>query len=70
MPMQLQVGDRFADLETGEWEVISRPYTPAGGKTAHVRVERVGQPDVTDLRTWGAHERIAVTRATAEEGKR
>lgn len=69
MPMQLQVGDRFAD-ETGEWEVISRPYTPVGGKTAHVRVERVGQPDVTDLRTWGAHERIAVTRATAEEGKR
>jgi hypothetical protein len=67
--MQLQVGDRFAD-ETGEWEVISRPYTTAGGKTADVRVQRVGQPDVTDLLTWGAHERIAVTRATAEEGKR
>ena len=36
MPMQLQVGDRFAD-ETGEWEVISRPYTTAGGKTASAR---------------------------------
>jgi len=69
LPMQLQVGDRLAD-ETGEWEVISRPYTTAGGKTAHVRVQRVGQPDVTDLRTWGAHERIAVRRATAEEGTR
>ena len=59
LPMQLRVGDRLAD-ETGEWQVVGRPYTTAGGKTAHVRVQRVGQPDVTDLRTWGAHERIAV----------
>ena len=62
LPMQLQVGDRLAD-ETGEWEIIARPYTTAGGKTAHVRVQRVGQPDVTDLRTWGAHEPINVKRA-------
>ncbi len=68
LPMELQIGDRLVD-ETGEWEVIGRPYTTAGGKTAHVRVQRVGQPDVTDLRTWGAHERIAVRRATAEEGE-
>jgi hypothetical protein len=26
LPMELQVGDRLAD-ETGEWEIISRPYT-------------------------------------------
>jgi len=32
--MQLKVGDRIVD-ETGEWEVIGRPYTIAGGKTAH-----------------------------------
>jgi len=62
LPMQLQVGDRLAD-ETGEWEIIARPYTTAGSKTAHVRVQRVGQPDVTDLRTWGAHERVSVKRA-------
>jgi len=37
LPMQLQVGDRFRD-ESGEWEVIGRPYTTAGGKTSHVRV--------------------------------
>ena len=61
LPMQLRIGDRLVD-ETGEWEVVSRPYTTAGGKTAHVRVQRAGQPDVTDLRTWGAHERIAVRR--------
>ena len=61
LPMHLQVGDRLAD-ETGEWEIIARPYTTAGGKTAHARVQRVGQPDVTDRRTWGAHERIIVIR--------
>jgi hypothetical protein len=60
--MELQIGDRLAD-ETGEWEIIGRPYTTAGGKTAHARVQKLGQPDVTDLRTWGAHERIAVKRA-------
>jgi hypothetical protein len=36
LPMQLQVGDRITD-ETGEWEVVNRPHTTAGGKTAHVR---------------------------------
>ena len=38
--MQLQIGDRLID-ETGGWEVISRPYTTAGGKDARVRVHRV-----------------------------
>src|SRR5437899_7963431 len=66
LPMHLQVGDRLVD-ETGEWEIIGRPYTRAAGKTAHVRVQRVGQPDVTDLRTWGAQERIAVRRETAQD---
>lgn len=61
LPMQLQVGDRFAD-ETGEWEVVSQPYTTAGGKNARVRVQRVGEPAVTAIRTWGAHERINVKR--------
>ena len=31
--MDLRVGDRLTD-ETGEWEVIGRPYTTAGGKNA------------------------------------
>ena len=43
LPMELQVGDRLAD-ETEEWEVIGGPYTTAGGKNAHVRLQRVGQP--------------------------
>ena len=62
LPMELQIGDRLVD-ETGEWEVVGRPYTTADGKNARVRVQRVGEPAVTDLRTWGAHERISVKRA-------
>jgi hypothetical protein len=38
LPMQLQVGDRLTD-EAGEWQVIGRPYTTAGGKDARVRVK-------------------------------
>ncbi|MGH7302620.1 MAG: hypothetical protein ACRELZ_04980 [Candidatus Rokuibacteriota bacterium] len=60
--MQLQIGDRLSD-ETGEWEVVNRPHTTAGGKTAHVRVRRVDQPGLVEGRTWGAHERLEVTRA-------
>jgi hypothetical protein len=69
LPMQLQIGDRLAD-ETGEWEVVGRPYTTNAGKDARVRVRRIGQPDVTEIRIWRAHERVSVKRATAEEGKR
>ena len=61
LPMDLKIGDRLID-ETGEWEVVSRPYTSNAGKNASVRVRKVGQPAVTEVRTWGAHERIAVRR--------
>jgi hypothetical protein len=66
LPMELQVGDRLTD-ETGEWEIIGHPYTTNAGKVAHVGLQRVGEPAVTEIRTWGAHERITVKR---EEGKR
>ena len=62
LPMELQIGDRLTD-ETAEWEVIGRPYTTNMGKTAHIRVRRVDKPDVTDLRTCGAHERVSVKRS-------
>ena len=67
--MGLRVGDWLAD-ESGDWEVISRPYTTAGGKDARVRVQRVGKPGGTEIRIWRAHERVSVKRASAEEGKR
>jgi len=60
--MELQVGDRLID-ETGEWEVTSRPYTSNAGKNASIRVKKVGRPEVTEIRSWGAHERVAVRRA-------
>ena len=41
-----------------------------GEERTPTRVQKVAQPDVTELRTWSAHERISVTRATAGEGKR
>jgi len=56
--MELRIGDRLAD-ETGEWEVISRPYASAGSKLSSAHVRKVGRPEATDLRTWGAHERVS-----------
>src|SRR5262245_57353864 len=47
-PTQLQIGDRMTD-STGEWEVVGRPYTTAGGKNAHARVQRVEKPGVTEI---------------------
>ena len=59
--MQLKLGDRLVD-ETGEWDVVGRPYTTNAGKTARVRVKRIEPPEVTELRSWAAHQRIAVRR--------
>jgi hypothetical protein len=58
-PMQLKLGDRLEDAR-GEYEVIGRPYVTTGGKNVHVRVQRVDKPEVTMIRSWGAHERVAV----------
>jgi hypothetical protein len=70
LPMQLEIGDRMTD-STGEWEVVGRPYTTAGGKTSHVLVQRVDKPGVTETRLWGSYEKVTVIRrASAEEGKR
>ena len=67
--MEIRVTGSGLTDETGEYEVIGRPYTTNAGKNAHVRVE-ADQPDVTMIRTYGAHERLSVKRATAEEDKR
>jgi len=62
LPMQLKPGDRLAD-STGEWEVVGRPFTTAGGKNAHAPVRKVSQPELTEIRTCGAHEKVSVKRA-------
>jgi hypothetical protein len=69
LPTELQVGDRLAN-ETGEWEVIAAPYSTAGGRIIHARVQRIGEPDSWEIRNWDASKRIGVVRASAEEGKR
>jgi len=61
LPMDLKVGDRLTD-ERAEWQVIGPPYSTGGGKLVHVRVESVKQPGVTEIRSWAAHERVAVRR--------
>ena len=66
--MQLRVGDRLVS-ESGEWQVTGRPFATTGGKTAHARVKKVSQPDVTEIHSWGAHERVSVKREN-QEGKR
>jgi hypothetical protein len=68
LPMELQVGDRITD-ETGEWEVIRPPYSTAGGRIVHARVQRIGEPDSWEIRNWDASKRISVGRAPAEESK-
>ncbi len=68
LPTELQVGDRLAD-DTGEWEVIAAPYSTAGGRMIHARVQRIGEPDSWQIRSWDASKRISVGRAEPEEGK-
>ena len=41
--MKLQIGDRMTD-SSGEWQVVGRPYTTAGGKSTSVRLQRVDNP--------------------------
>jgi len=56
--MSLRPGDILA-ADIGEWRVIGHPYSSADGKTVNVRVESVKQLGAIQLRSWGAHERIA-----------
>jgi hypothetical protein len=68
VPMELRVGDRITD-ETGEWEVIAPPYSTAGGRVVHARVQRINEPASWEIRNWDASKRISVGRSNADEGK-
>ena len=61
LPMLLRISDRLTD-ETGEYEIIGRPYTTNAGRDVHGRVRRVDNAEVTMMRSWGAHERVSVKR--------
>ena len=68
LPMELRVGDRLAN-ETGEWEVIGQPYTTAGGRIVHARVQKIDQPASWEIRSWDASKPVGVKRTSAEKGK-
>lgn len=68
LPMELQLGDHLTDA-TGEWEVIRPPYSTAGGRIVHARVQRIDEPASWEIRSWDASKRLSVKRATTEEGK-
>ena len=61
LPMELLVGDRFAN-QTGELEVIGKPYATGGGRIVHARVQRLNEPDSWEIRNWDAAKRLSVTR--------
>jgi hypothetical protein len=65
LPMELRVGDRLAN-ETGEWEVIAPPYSTAGGRMVHARVQRIDEPASWEIRSWDASKRVSVKRTSAE----
>jgi hypothetical protein len=46
------------------------PYVTNAGKDAHVRVKKVGLPEVTEIRSWGAHERSALSGRAAVATRR
>jgi hypothetical protein len=46
-----------------EWQVIGRPYSYAGGKMVHARVQYIWQPATVVVWVWGAHEKVSVRRA-------
>ena len=66
LPMQLQIGDRMSD-SSGEWEVVGRPYSSAGGKNTQARVQRVDNPGVTETRMWGSYEKVTAIRRVTNE---
>ena len=67
LPMQLQIGDRFSD-ESGEWEVIGRPYSTVGGKKTEVRVQRSDKPGVTETADLGLVREDHAETATGSRG--
>jgi hypothetical protein len=69
LPMELQVGDRLAD-GTRDWEVFAPPYSTAGGRMVHARVQRIDDPASWEIRSWDASKRLSVKPATAEGDKR
>jgi hypothetical protein len=60
-PFELHRGD-LVNVEGGEWEVAGRPAGYRQGKLVEVRLQKPGDPSVTRVEHWAAHERLVVKR--------
>jgi hypothetical protein len=63
-PHELRAGDRVTVAGT-EWEVAATPTAYLKGKMLTVRLRKPGDPTVTNVEHWPAHERVMVRRAPA-----
>jgi hypothetical protein len=63
------VADDASQLERGDGS-HARGRTEMCGKNSTLVFSEWGQPGVTDIRFWGAHERVTVKRTRAEDGER
>ena len=61
-PFELRPGDRVTLADGREWEVAALPSGYQKGKMVTVRLRKLGDPSVTDVEHWPAHERVTVTR--------
>jgi hypothetical protein len=65
LPMEIQVGDRFAD-DGFEWQVMTHPAALHGGKSLRARVQRAGLPETERDMTWPAHVRVDIRRGPSQ----
>jgi hypothetical protein len=63
-PFELRPGDRVTLADGREWEVAALPSGYQKGKMVTVRLRRLGDPSVTDVEHWPAHERVVVRRGS------
>ena len=61
LPMEIQIGDRFADQDF-EWEVVTQPAAFQGGKSLRARIRRPGLPETEREMTWPAHITVQIRR--------
>jgi hypothetical protein len=63
LPMEIQIGDRFANHDF-EWEVLTHPAALHGGKSLRARIQRPGLPETERDMTWPAHVRVDIRRGS------
>ena len=62
LPMEIKIGDRFADHDDFEWEVLTHPVVLHGGKSLRARIRRPGIPETERDMLWPAHVMVDIRR--------